>query len=393
MSDTGHRAKILMLAVGYPSEGYPAGAFHQEQFRAISEAGFEVTVVIPTPWVPPLLRSSERWKKYTSVPARQWDGDILILRPRYFTIPRENKWFLPDISQYLAVRALKLPRPDIIHGFHILPLGAVAAYLAHEFGVPFVTTAQGDDVNVYPRLNRRNGRVLRAAAQTADKVFATGATLTETTRRLTGVAVENLPIGVSSSRFENLPGKPEARAQLGLPPDRPIGLYVGRLVPGKGIENFADALNAVRDTPLLGVVIGDGPLMNEFARCDNVRCLGQKPPEDVAVAMAAADFLVLPSHSEGLPTVLMEAAFAGLPIITTDAPGCIDLGADGRALMVPVGDATALAGAFRTAIDHPETMQACAETMLTYAREHCSLEKNTQRLIDHYHDVISAKRN
>jgi teichuronic acid biosynthesis glycosyltransferase TuaC len=298
---------------------------------------------------------------------------------------------MPDISQYLAVRALKLPRPNLIHGFHILPLGAVAAYLAHEMGVPFLATAQGDDVNVYPKLNRRNGRVLRAVAQTAEKIFATGATLAATTQRLMGVPVENLPIGVSPPRFENLPAKAEARAQLGLPVDRTIALYVGRLVPGKGIEELATALNAVRDTRLLGVVIGAGPLQSEFLRCDNAICLGPKLPADVTLAMAAADFLVLPSHSEGLPTVLMEAAFAKLPIITTDAPGCIDLGADGRALMVPIGDAGALATAFRTAVSQPDTMQMCASRMLIYAQENCSLERNTQRLIDHYRAAMSAR--
>ena len=106
--------------------------------------------------------------------------------------------------------------------------------------------------------------------------------------------------------------------------------------------------------------------------------------------MAAADFLVLPSHSEGLPTVLMEAGFARLPVITTDAPGCIDLGAEGRALIVPVGDAGALADALRAAVTQPDRMRAHAEKMLAYVREHCSLEQNTQRLIEDYRGLLST---
>jgi teichuronic acid biosynthesis glycosyltransferase TuaC len=108
--------------------------------------------------------------------------------------------------------------------------------------------------------------------------------------------------------------------------------------------------------------------------------------------MAAADVLVLPSHSEGLPTVLMEAGFARLPVVTTNAPGCIDLGADGRALLVPVGDASALAQALRTAVTQPGRMKVHAEKMLAYVRQYCSLEQNTQRLMEDYRALLSARR-
>lgn len=383
--------KLLVTAVGYPSEGSPAGAFHQEQFRQIAAAGFDVTVIVPTPWVPPFLRKDPRWRKYVEVPARQLDQEIKILRPRYFTVPRENKWFAPDISQYLSVRRLRLPRPDLIHGFHILPLGALAADLARDYGVPFLTTALGDDVNVYPRLNRRNASLLRRTVAAAAKVYANGETLAEATKRLTDHAVENLPLGVATRRFTNLPAKAVARARLGLPADRPIALYVGRLVPGKGIEELASALSDARDTGIIGAIVGAGPLQGEFKRCENAICLGAKSPDEVVVAMAAADVLVLPSHSEGLPTVLMEAGFARLPVITTDAPGCIDLGADGRALIVPVGDAAALADALRTAVTQPDQMNVRADKMLAYVRERCSLERNTQRLIEDYRALLSAR--
>lgn len=384
--------KLLITAVGYPSEGSPAGVFHQEQFRQIAAAGFDVTVVVPTPWVPPLLRNDPRWRKYIDVPSRQTDGSIRILRPRYFTVPRENKWFAPDLAQYVSVRRLRLPQPDLVHGFHILPLGTLAGYLARDYGVRFLTTSLGDDVNVYPQLNRRNARLLRKTVATAAKTYANGATLAAATRRLTNLPVENLPIGVSVARFANLPSKAEARARLGLSADRTLALYVGRMVPGKGIEEFAAALEALRDAPLMGVAIGGGPLQKLLEDRDNVALLGPRPPDEVAIAMAAADFLVLPSHSEGLPTVLMEAAFARLPIVTTDAPGCVDLADEGRGVMVPVGDASALARAFRAAIENPQAMQAHAEAMFAYAQANCSLERNTQRLIEDYRMLVAADR-
>jgi teichuronic acid biosynthesis glycosyltransferase TuaC len=384
--------RLLVTAVGYPSDRIPAGAFHQEQLQLVAAAGVDVTVVVPTPWVPPGLRHVGRWRKYVDVPARQRDGDILILRPRYFTIPRENAWFAPDVSQYVAVRALHLPPPDLIHGFHILPLGVVAARLGRDWGVPFLTTALGDDVNVYPHLQSRNMRLLRKTVAEAAITFANGTTLTKEAERLTGHSVENLPIGVSLRRFDRLPSRNEARCSLGLPQDRIIALYVGRMVAAKGIGELATALDGLRDTSIVAVAVGDGPLREEFGHRENAICLGPRSAADVALAMAAADVFVLPSHSEGLPTVLLEAALANLPIITTDAPGCIELADDGRGIIVPVGNAAALAGALRSVTADPDGTRRRAAAMRSFVEMNHTLEQNTTRLVAHYRAILAKHR-
>src|SRR6185295_547883 len=79
------RLRLLVLAVGYPTESYPAGAFHHEQMQQMAASGIDVTVVVPTPWVPPLLRGNPRWRRYVEAPRRQTDGDVVVLRPRYLT--------------------------------------------------------------------------------------------------------------------------------------------------------------------------------------------------------------------------------------------------------------------------------------------------------------------
>jgi glycosyltransferase involved in cell wall biosynthesis len=214
---SGQRLRLLVLAVGYPTETYPAGVFHYEQVQLMAASGIDVTVVVPTPWVPPLLRLNPRWRRYVEVPARQMDGDVVVLRPRYLTFPRENHWFVPDLSQYLSTLALRLPRFDIVHGFHILPLGALARMLARRWSIPFVTTALGDDINVYPRLNARNRRLLTKVVGDAAVTFANGASLARETERLTNHAVIDLPLGVSPKRFANLPARADARARRGWP--------------------------------------------------------------------------------------------------------------------------------------------------------------------------------
>jgi glycosyltransferase involved in cell wall biosynthesis len=142
---------------------------------------------------------------------------------------------------------------------------------------------------------------------------------------------------------------------------------------------------------LLGIVVGSGPQRSVIEGRANVRCVGPLPPGEVAVAMAAADMLVLPSHSEGLPTVLMEAALANLPVITTDAPGCIDLADAGRGSVVPVGDSGALAKAIEDVIADPAAARARAALMRSYVEAHCSLESNTARLIACYRDLAAGR--
>ncbi len=77
--------------------------------------------------------------------------------------------------------------------------------------------------------------------------------------------------------------------------------------------------------------------------------------DDVQYLMREVDLVVLPSYREGVPRGLIEAAAMALPIVTTDAPGCREVVDDGvNGLLVPVGDADALARAIEYLLDHPD---------------------------------------
>lgn len=385
--------KLLVVAAGYPTADSFAGAFHRDQLRLIAEAGFEVTVVVPTPWVPPLVASIRpHWHVYTQAPARQTDGRIEILRPRYPTIPGETRWFYPDLVQYAAMRTLRLPRPDVVQAFYGFPPGAAARLLALRWAVPYLVGLLGDNVNLLPLQRERNRRTLCAVVRDAAVAFANGPTLAAEASRITGTPVANLPIGVDARRFAGLPPRQTARVKLGLPAGKTLALYVGSLLPAKGTGELIAALQQLRDTGIVAVAVGDGPLRASLCREPNAIWLGIRPPQDVALAMVAADFLVHPSHSEGLPTAVLEAAFAGLPIVTTDARGCIDLARDGRALIVPVADVPALARAISEASHDRAGMKRRAELMLQHVRQHYSLAANTQKLIELYRDCLASRR-
>jgi len=382
--------KLLIVTEGYPWEQDVAGIFHRDQFRLFAQAGLDVTVVAPMPWVPPpLVERNPRWRRYAQAPVHQTDNGLRIVRPRYLAAPRENAWFVPDLTRYIAIRRLRLPRPDVIQAYFAVPTGAAARRLANDWNVPYAVGMLGDDVNIYPHHNVRNRRLLKRVIDNAGFAFANGPTMAAKVEELTGTRVPWLSIGALSARFAGTPNRKEARARLDWPQGRTIALYVGAVTSTKGIGDLMNALDLVRDRGILTVAIGDGPLRDGLARRPDVLCLGVRPASDVALAMAAADMLVHPSHYEGLPTVLVEAAFARLPIVTTDAPGCIDLARDGRALVVPVGDAGALADAIETTARDPAAAAKRAEHMLAHAREHYDLEQNAARLMDVYRRLAS----
>lgn len=117
----------------------------------------------------------------------------------------------------------------------------------------------------------------------------------------------------------------------------PVALFVGRLITEKGIYDLLEALALVRaKMPVQLVLAGGGPEEENFLK--RVRELGMEShvtlagylgAEALAAAYQTADVFVLPSWSEGFPTVLTEAMHAGLPVVTTRIRGAVDHLQDG----------------------------------------------------------------
>jgi glycosyltransferase-like protein len=205
----------------------------------------------------------------------------------------------------------------------------------------------------------------RAAILEPDVVLAVTEVWREILAADYGVRPSVVPNGVDVAWFAS--GSPrraaELRASVGAS-DRPLLLAVGGLEPRKGSDNLVRAVAAIRRrsglSPVLAV-LGGHSFQDYRAYSDAVRAelprlglelgrdvveVGTVPDVDMPVWYRAADVLAFPSVKEGFGLAVLEAMSAGLPVVTSDLPVFREYLVAGRdALLVPVGDVDALAGA------------------------------------------------
>ncbi|WP_135553062.1 glycosyltransferase [Paenibacillus cymbidii] len=381
---------VLWLTQSYPTEHEPVGGiFHRTQARELARLGVRVDVVAPVPWVPPLLGAMRgKWARYKETPQQYQDGAITVHRPRYLVVPRSDRLLVPHhllLAQRL--RALGLPAPDIVHAHFAYPYGMAALHMNELWRAPTVLTLHGSDVNVFPDVNGLSRKRFVRAVTGPDAVLAVSGALARRTKLLTGREPLVRPVGINLQPYRELPGRTAARRLLGLPESKRLVLYVGNLLEAKGIRDLLAALLRLDAEYTRAVFVGGGPLQGEVERCPLAVAAGVQPNERIPLYMAAADVLVLPSYREGLPTVLVEAGAARLPVVATNVGGIPELLEGGRGACVPTGSPGELADAIRTALleGGPAVMQAAR--LQRYVETHYDAERNAADLLALYERV------
>jgi glycosyltransferase involved in cell wall biosynthesis len=172
----------------------------------------------------------------------------------------------------------------------------------------------------------------------------------------------------------------------------PLVATVGALIPGKGQRDAIAAVEKIPEATLL--LAGDGPdrraleaMIGQRGLGQRVRLLGNISREEVAVLLAAADVMVLPSRSEGLANVWVEALVSGTPVVTCDVGGAREVidRPEAGALVPPEPDAIAAAIAAILA-DPPEP------ALVQEAAAKFSSEAKIARLYAHLSGVVASAR-
>ncbi len=313
--------------------------------------GWDVSVVCPRPTLSlkRLARAEGGWK------CREQDA---VLKPQFIPVP-----YMPRVGsrinhQLMALRlrsilGSKAGDFDVLLASWLYPDGCAAAMIAREVGRPCVLITQGSDTHQYLQYPQRRRLILKAITQTHG-VIARSRDLARCLAEAGADAGKLHPIynGVDLTVFRPRP-QAEVRAQLGLSADARIALFVGNFLDVKNplmlVRAFADFVKGTPEKNNLLMMAGRGPMLDEvrnlaakLGMADRVVLTGPLDSRQIALRMAAADFLCLSSRNEGLPNVILEAFACGLPVLSTDVGGISEVVNDpARGLLVTPGDQNA----------------------------------------------------
>ena len=394
--------KVLVVSHMYPSSfDEAAGIFVHEQVKALIKKGVEVRVISPIPWTPfPINRIKGKWRKYSQVPSRAiWD-DVEIFYSRYLAFP--GAWFFASSGKRMhrgikeMIERIYQEFPfDLIHAHVALPDGYAGMLLAQKYQKPLVVTIHGQDLYQTVHRNTKCRCALNLVFDYASQVILVSNKLKylaeeffDCREKLT-VIPNGVDLGkVSAPELEDLP-KRERTVTL---------LSVSYLIYRKGIDiNLAALQRLCNKYPWLRYcVIGDGPLENKLKEMttslgldDCVEFLGRQPHDRVMQYMAECDIFTLPSWNEAFGVAYVEAMAHGKPVIGCQGEGIEDFVEHGKTgMLVKPRDVESQVEALDFLLSHPEETKAMGERGRELVLENYTWEKNAEKTIAVYEDVL-----
>jgi glycosyltransferase involved in cell wall biosynthesis len=292
------------------------------------------------------------------------------------------------------VRLVRARRFDIIHS-HLFRSDLHGLAAAELTGVPALVSTEHSSGSRRKR-SRAFGRLFRLTARRFDRIIAVSGEVAQHLgiwSRVDGGKVAVIPNGIDARAYRVLPAGPaQGREHV-------VG-FIGRFEPRKGVPALieAAAMLAGRRADIRFRLAGDGPGRRSAeaqaagAGLDGrIEFLGSR--SDIAQTLGQFDVFVLPSYSEGLSIALLEAMAAGRPIVATAVGGTPEAIEHERSgLLVPPGDAPALARAIERLLDDPNLARRLGNSARGAVDERFTIEANAKRVWALYHQVL-AERN
>lgn len=313
---------------------------------------------------------------------------------------RRLPWFIGNsYLHYELARLQKKYSFDLWQVTNGWPLGAFAIDFFKAHKIPCVLRCCGDDIQKCEqiqygvRLNLSIDKII----QEKYPLFSSFVALTSSVKseyQILGISNDKIciiPNGVDTCKFSKLTEKRknEIRKSLQLKdPNLPLILTVGRYHPKKGFDIIPKVVELLsqRNIVLNWVVVGRNtkkilenyckdrndniyPIENFSATFSNE--LFELPPKKLIELYCASDIFVFPTLLETFGMVLVEAMAAGLPIITTNAPGVRDVVIDGKeGLVAPIADEKALADKIETLLKNSLLRQKLTRTSLESSKKY-----------------------
>jgi len=375
--------RILIVTSQFPIAGEPNRG--RPIYQTVRELAKLATVRVLSP-----VASYPAWARPHSYLYRAADAGHAVpgCEVEYVRYPA-----LPALSRpfngHLCARAIERPllefAPDVVLSYWLYPDAYGAMRAAQRAGVPLVAGARGSDIRVRDMISRH---LTQQVVRSANALLTVSEDLGRLAVNDYGAQAERVhvvPNGCDASIFHPRE-RTAARIALGVPEDAKLVVYVGRLVPEKGLRELLEAASLLaHKVPSLHVaLIGEGPLRAELVaqagQCSYpVTFAGAQPPGEVARWMAASNLVTLPSYSEGHPNVLVEALACGRGVVATPVGGIPEVVDADSGILVSPRDPNALAEGLDQALNRKWDEAALAQR---FSRSWASVAEETLKVCE-----------
>lgn len=317
---------LLAVSSNHPDQFAPYRCvFNERSFRSTADESVSITVVSPKPFAPPVgpysemskLPSVQRWKGYELHHPR-----FFYLLPKRLFYPLSGKSFRKRVSAYIK---RNLAEPDIIQANHLYIDGWGMLDYADRIDVPLIVVSHGM-LNQYHEYSSTIQKRLRTVLRQADLIASVSRELAKRAESLVeGVNTEVVPIGADPSRFEGH-DRSTARKELSIAESKPVVLFCGQLIRRKGVDVLIKAIQRTDEEFEMVFVTNGGALEEKVRELDqrtgrDIRVYKEVSDTKLASIFVAADLLVLPSRSEGRPTVIYEAMASETAVLASRTGG------------------------------------------------------------------------
>lgn len=359
--------KLLMLNSEYPPLGGGQGNANKAMLKEFAKTDIQVDLI-----------TASSGKKHKEI-----NGKIRLF---FLNIGKNEKNFLFQSSKELITYSVKSWRfaaklikqsiskkakYDAIIAWSGGPAGFIAMTLSFIFRIPYIVLLRGADVPFYDkRWAKLDKFVFRFLSPYIWKnsllTIANSQSLRElaykTSRKKKIDLIYN---GIDLERYTN-------KSDIKISPKQIIA--VGRLSKIKGFDLLIQAVAAIK-TPCQLVIAGDGPEKENLENLakmlgieKKVIFTGRLEKQQLIHFYQESSIFCMSSYNEGMSNAMLEAIACGLPIVTTNIGGAVEL-VKGNGTIVPCGDSFAIQEALETLLDNPERMAQCQKQSLQIASE------------------------
>jgi teichuronic acid biosynthesis glycosyltransferase TuaC len=349
--------KIAVVTRYFPSSAEPWQGRSAYQTLRILAREADVRVFFPNAAYPSFLQP--RTRIYDKLDPSFSPPDVKVTYYDYPALPLFSRPFNGQIAAHTLLPHVRKFSPDIIFSIFLYPDGYAALQIGKALSVPVVAMSIGSDINsIADFVSARHTRTL---LREIDFLVTVSDDLRKKAVLMGAPSVKTRAIlnGCDLSVF-HVRDRVAARDELRIDQRSEAVVYIGRMDVKKGLRELVEAAAALKpQRPELQVyLVGAGPdrpLIDEAIQANNagdyIHALPNCAPDEVAVWMAAADVITLPSYMEGCPNVVLEALACGRPVVATNVGGIPEIMSDACGRLVPPRDSVALAHALASVLD------------------------------------------